>query len=203
MAASGVRSSCETVETKSDFSRSTACSAVRSRNAKTAPPAKVTPVSESQSSRPFTSTGRVSGVTVSALASGASEAQGRKISEAGRPSASAAAKPVIRSAAGFQSPTMPSSSTRSTPSPTCSTTSAARARSWTARYRRALSTATAARRARCHAKSRSSSSYRDRKSTRLNSSHVKISYAVFCLKKKKKKKIYIFLEKKKKKKNKK
>src|SRR5207302_11054243 len=30
---------------------------------------------------------------------------------------------------------------------------------------------------------------RDRKSTRLNSSHVKISYAVFCLKKKKKNKI--------------
>src|SRR5207302_6580100 len=30
----------------------------------------------------------------------------------------------------------------------------------------------------------------DRKSTRLNSSHVKISYAVFCLKKKKKKKTY-------------
>src|SRR5436309_11220479 len=29
----------------------------------------------------------------------------------------------------------------------------------------------------------------DRKSTRLNSSHVKISYAVFCLKKKKKTKI--------------
>src|SRR5690606_40082633 len=29
--------------------------------------------------------------------------------------------------------------------------------------------------------------YIDRKSTRLNSSHVKISYAVFCLKKKKKK----------------
>src|SRR5690606_22833688 len=29
------------------------------------------------------------------------------------------------------------------------------------------------------------STYRDRKSTRLNSSHVKISYAVFCLKKKK------------------
>src|SRR5690606_42025898 len=29
--------------------------------------------------------------------------------------------------------------------------------------------------------------HRDRKSTRLNSSHVKISYAVFCLKKKKKK----------------
>src|SRR5437660_3982282 len=30
--------------------------------------------------------------------------------------------------------------------------------------------------------------WRDRKSTRLNSSHVAISYAVFCLKKKKKKK---------------
>src|SRR5690349_22613005 len=30
---------------------------------------------------------------------------------------------------------------------------------------------------------------RDRKSTRLNSSHVEISYAVFCLKKKKKKKM--------------
>src|SRR5690606_39700765 len=30
----------------------------------------------------------------------------------------------------------------------------------------------------------------DRKSTRLNSSHVKISYAVFCLKKKKKRVIY-------------
>src|SRR5690606_42047736 len=33
---------------------------------------------------------------------------------------------------------------------------------------------------------RLSSSSTDRKSTRLNSSHVKISYAVFCLKKKKK-----------------
>src|SRR5204862_7884766 len=31
----------------------------------------------------------------------------------------------------------------------------------------------------------------DRKSTRLNSSHVEISYAVFCLKKKKKKKKFI------------
>src|SRR5690554_6954435 len=30
--------------------------------------------------------------------------------------------------------------------------------------------------------------HKDRKSTRLNSSHVRISYAVFCLKKKKKKK---------------
>src|SRR5688572_31457426 len=32
----------------------------------------------------------------------------------------------------------------------------------------------------------------DRKSTRLNSSHSQISYAVFCLKKKKKKKIKIY-----------
>src|SRR5215813_15221186 len=32
----------------------------------------------------------------------------------------------------------------------------------------------------------------DRKSTRLNSSHVRISYAVFCLKKKKKKNKQIF-----------
>src|SRR5215469_1366618 len=40
----------------------------------------------------------------------------------------------------------------------------------------------------------------DRKSTRLNSSHVEISYAVFCLKKKKKKDERLFLNKKKKKK---
>src|SRR5690554_7376554 len=33
---------------------------------------------------------------------------------------------------------------------------------------------------------------RDRKSTRLNSSHVRISYAVFCLKKKKNKYIHQF-----------
>src|SRR5439155_17768953 len=32
----------------------------------------------------------------------------------------------------------------------------------------------------------------DRKSTRLNSSHVAISYAVFCLKKKKENKAYIY-----------
>src|SRR6266496_1244424 len=43
----------------------------------------------------------------------------------------------------------------------------------------------------------------DRKSTRLNSSHVEISYAVFCLKKKKKKKTTVLNIKKKKKKNKK
>src|SRR6266480_6105516 len=38
----------------------------------------------------------------------------------------------------------------------------------------------------------------DRKSTRLNSSHMSISYAVFCLKKKKKKKINFLANKKKK-----
>src|SRR6266850_5508075 len=40
--------------------------------------------------------------------------------------------------------------------------------------------------------------HEDRKSTRLNSSHLVISYAVFCLKKKKKKnKCYIIIKKKK------
>src|SRR5256885_7109357 len=34
----------------------------------------------------------------------------------------------------------------------------------------------------------------DRKSTRLNSSHLVISYAVFCLKKKKKKSHYVYLK---------
>src|SRR5499426_3391761 len=44
----------------------------------------------------------------------------------------------------------------------------------------------------------------DRKSTRLNSSHLGISYAVFCLKKKKnKKKVYLKKKKKQKKKKKK
>src|SRR5215211_8617638 len=43
---------------------------------------------------------------------------------------------------------------------------------------------------------------RDRKSTRLNSSHTVISYAVFCLKKKKKNKINTKKKKNKKKKNK-
>src|SRR6266513_4071268 len=38
---------------------------------------------------------------------------------------------------------------------------------------------------------------RDRKSTRLNSSHVSISYAVFCLKKKKKITFVLYLVKKK------
>src|SRR6266576_4788608 len=41
---------------------------------------------------------------------------------------------------------------------------------------------------------------RDRKSTRLNSSHVEISYAVFCLKKKKKKRLSALRGKKRKKK---
>src|SRR5437870_8011289 len=44
---------------------------------------------------------------------------------------------------------------------------------------------------------------RDRKSTRLNSSHVAISYAVFCLKKKKKIKAQNYQKKKKKKQKKK
>src|SRR5271168_5470290 len=37
----------------------------------------------------------------------------------------------------------------------------------------------------------------DRKSTRLNSSHRTISYAVFCLKKKKKQKTHLYTQKKK------
>src|SRR5438874_5042259 len=43
-----------------------------------------------------------------------------------------------------------------------------------------------------HCPARYSSRIRDRKSTRLNSSHVEISYAVFCLKKKKKKVEYLY-----------
>src|SRR5476651_2765495 len=51
----------------------------------------------------------------------------------------------------------------------------------------------------CCASSQSRSD-RDRKSTRLNSSHANISYAVFCLKKKKKKNNQtLFIKKKKKK----
>src|SRR5271157_6457384 len=44
---------------------------------------------------------------------------------------------------------------------------------------------------------RLSSAWKDRKSTRLNSSHVRISYAVFCLKKKKKNTKTLKLKKKK------
>src|SRR5215204_7317107 len=46
------------------------------------------------------------------------------------------------------------------------------------------------------------SGVRDRKSTRLNSSHTVISYAVFCLKKKKKKQDKTHIQQKKKKKKK-
>src|SRR6266571_5866694 len=44
---------------------------------------------------------------------------------------------------------------------------------------------------------RSQAVHRDRKSTRLNSSHMSISYAVFCLKKKKKKSKTKYFKKKK------
>src|SRR6266496_5454948 len=46
-------------------------------------------------------------------------------------------------------------------------------------------------------RARYSALLRDRKSTRLNSSHVEISYAVFCLKKKKKKNKMVSYKKKK------
>src|SRR5438067_6057097 len=51
----------------------------------------------------------------------------------------------------------------------------------------------------CHLRKESnfSRSQSDRKSTRLNSSHVSISYAVFCLKKKKKNKPIIRIQTKK------
>src|SRR5437773_5501700 len=42
----------------------------------------------------------------------------------------------------------------------------------------------------CHGPVETMTTVGDRKSTRLNSSHITISYAVFCLKKKKKKKKY-------------
>src|SRR5215218_10562770 len=56
------------------------------------------------------------------------------------------------------------------------------------------------RRCRCRDARRTCEPIRDRKSTRLNSSHTVISYAVFCLKKKKKKNKKIIPKKKKKKK---
>src|SRR5690606_41809371 len=49
----------------------------------------------------------------------------------------------------------------------------------------ALRTGAAGQRSRGRRVVRGGAEHRDRKSTRLNSSHVKISYAVFCLKKKK------------------
>src|SRR6266481_6655868 len=64
----------------------------------------------------------------------------------------------------------------------------------------ALPISTACRIPRCHAQtSRKPARHQDRKSTRLNSSHSSISYAVFCLKKKKKILTFFFIEKKKKK----
>src|SRR5436309_7780938 len=55
------------------------------------------------------------------------------------------------------------------------------------RHRQVGAAATRARAGtRLHSPARPRDRVRDRKSTRLNSSHVKISYAVFCLKKKKK-----------------
>src|SRR5438876_8269689 len=47
--------------------------------------------------------------------------------------------------------------------------------------------------ARRHPHRRHPTSKTDRKSTRLNSSHPSISYAVFCLKKKKKKNTYLII----------
>src|SRR3712207_8574552 len=43
-------------------------------------------------------------------------------------------------------------------------------------------------------RSRAAAAGRDRKSTRLNSSHANISYAVFCLKKKKQKAVNIMIK---------
>src|SRR5258705_9804020 len=57
-----------------------------------------------------------------------------------------------------------------------------------ARGRGALAGASLRQAARGAARSRARRAPGDRKSTRLNSSHLGISYAVFCLKKKKKKK---------------
>src|SRR3712207_7489883 len=55
-----------------------------------------------------------------------------------------------------------------------------------AEYRRGAHPAPDSRRERAHGRPRRpSTAVRDRKSTRLNSSHANISYAVFCLKKKK------------------
>src|SRR5215467_3904139 len=57
-----------------------------------------------------------------------------------------------------------------------------------------------ARRDQCDRRCRTRCAHADRKSTRLNSSHLVISYAVFCLKKKKKNNKTIQTKKKKKKK---
>src|SRR5438876_4697301 len=59
---------------------------------------------------------------------------------------------------------------------------------WTRRWAGHASTSAAFHRKHCSHLRSTTSSREDRKSTRLNSSHPSISYAVFCLKKKKKKK---------------
>ena len=71
------------------------------------------------------------------------------------PAITLSASPVMRSAAGFQSRTTPSRSTRKTPSPTNSSACAACARRCSSPTSRALSIATAARRASSCARSRS------------------------------------------------
>src|SRR3989442_11781246 len=60
---------------------------------------------------------------------------------------------------------------------------------YTTLFRSPLTSATLDSPIRSHGTNRVGGRWQDRKSTRLNSSHVRISYAVFCLKKKKKKKI--------------
>ena len=73
--------------------------------------------------------------------------QAASASEARVPTSVAAARPVIRSAAGFQSRTTSSAPIRKTPSPTNSSACAAWARASVSAYRRAFSIAIAARRA--------------------------------------------------------
>src|SRR5690606_39758052 len=75
------------------------------------------------------------------------------------------------------SPSTKRSASSRPPSPTCPSSSGRIARSSPSGTRRCRWGTIA---------TRASSRTPDRKSTRLNSSHVKISYAVFCLKKKKK-----------------
>src|SRR5207253_11087291 len=72
-------------------------------------------------------------------------------------------------------------------SPGCGQSRDAAARSWKRRWSSAISSSTR--------NAVACAAAIDRKSTRLNSSHVAISYAVFCLKKKKKKKNYHRLDK--------
>src|SRR5215467_5847295 len=74
---------------------------------------------------------------------------------------------------------------------------------WERSLRRTSSGMTSVPSSRLGSESGTSCGARDRKSTRLNSSHLVISYAVFCLKKKKNTLLPFFLIKKKKKKQKK